>query len=405
MTCFVQVDVEAFVIRWSERHFINIQALGRLRCHAKLTSVRGVECSESERQEVSFLSTAESSTKKTAEKPSGVLQWFRVTIGRFQILVGGKRHSRGRSHEIGPDSAELMISFNDAGGVTRVLELRMPSDSVRSFLTGVTLVRRACLKGMSPAYSRWASMCMAATSYQGACGFLRHSELTALLRRANGSAQINLADALGAVERLEAELELPAFMRRGTPDDVGSNPQCLVSARRITWMLFLLSTDSEILRELFDRYAKDRCMGMSEWLDFVSEEQMPHLDEHEVGELRRLSCSLAESSPVPIGRGTFAAAMRQFESETSYSRGLDYLQFRSLILSPANDTCKPSHHFEDTLDQGQPFTHYWCASSHNSYLIGDQLTGLSKADAYRRQLLQVRGTTYRSTISFVNYAK
>jgi len=39
-------------------------------------------------------------------------------------------------------------------------------------------------------------------------------------------------------------------------------------------------------------------------------------------------------------------------------------------------------------DLNAPLAHYWTACSHNSYIIGDQLTGLSSADAYRRQLLQ-----------------
>jgi len=65
---------------------------------------------------------------------------------------------------------------------------------------------------------------------------------------------------------------------------------------------------------------------------------------------------------------------------------MNKLQFALQMLSASNDAHIPKANVPRAFEK--PFAHYWTAASHNSYITGDQLTGRSSADAYRRQLLQ-----------------
>ena len=64
--------------------------------------------------------------------------------------------------------------------------------------------------------------------------------------------------------------------------------------------------------------------------------------------------------------------------------------FCRLLLSPT--TNRANHHaatvMPDQAELSHPLAHYFIATSHNTYLTGNQLTGTSSADIYRRQLLQ-----------------
>ena len=79
------------------------------------------------------------------------------------------------------------------------------------------------------------------------------------------------------------------------------------------------------------------------------------------------------------------------ESVTDDGRELSPLNFYALLLSRENTVKKSRAEItaalgDDTLRH--PMHHYWIASSHNTYLEDNQLTGHSNADMYRRVLLQ-----------------
>lgn len=55
--------------------------------------------------------------------------------------------------------------------------------------------------------------------------------------------------------------------------------------------------------------------------------------------------------------------------------------FTSFMRSPACDIFNPLHH-KVNQDMEQPLSNYFVASSHNTYLTGDQLLSHSKTDMY-----------------------
>ena len=115
-----------------------------------------------------------------------------------------------------------------------------------------------------------------------------------------------------------------------------------------------------------------------------------------------------------VAKESFDCASRA----TGLDGGLSLLQFALQLLGPHNNAVSPASDFRTGKDVKQPMAHYWAATTHkyirhqdsnhslrlrnrkaeacipahgknkSSYIVGDQLTGLSSADAYRRQLLQ-----------------
>lgn len=70
-----------------------------------------------------------------------------------------------------------------------------------------------------------------------------------------------------------------------------------------------------------------------------------------------------------------------FQLIYSFSFGFFSPGFTSFMRSPTCDIFNPLHH-EVNQDMEQPLCNYFIASSHNTYLTGDQLLSHSKTDMY-----------------------
>lgn len=55
--------------------------------------------------------------------------------------------------------------------------------------------------------------------------------------------------------------------------------------------------------------------------------------------------------------------------------------FTNYMRSPAGDVFNPDH-YSVNQDMKQPLCNYFIASSHNTYLMGDQLMSQSRVDMY-----------------------
>lgn len=136
------------------------------------------------------------------------------------------------------------------------------------------------------------------------------------------------------------------------------------SPAQLTALLMRLEFELPHFTALFDRYAVAGGavaeIRLDGWCAFQREEQ---------------GCTNVDAA-----RASFLAATG------SADEGLGRLQFCQLLLAPSNSASDPA--VLGARDGSAPLCHYWIASSHNSYLVGHQLTGYADESWFRRQLLQ-----------------
>jgi len=321
-TCFVQVDLETFAIRWSTKHFLG------------LVTVRDVN-----------------------------------TIRRGSMSL--------------VSSVRLEITYSHHGGVLHKLFLRLPIEQRKVWSEGLKTLSAVARRGSS-AHWRWALSCMTASSHRGATGSLPRSELQKLLRCANASAALasdSVEEALRSVIESLERSHLPKWVRQAV-----SAQSKLLNVQQLGVLLQHLSTSSADIKDLHERYATSDLMTLAEFLQFVGAEQGGSLF-RDTGELNSATeQSLLDENELAIAQRRFRrTAPAPVPGVLSFDNGgFSPIHFASALLCPSNKAAMA----DDSPDLTRPIAHYWTAASHNSYIVGDQLTGVSTADAYRRQLLQ-----------------
>jgi hypothetical protein len=373
--CFVLCELETFAIRWTPFHFVSLYTVDNVQKRHT-----GIETSAPKRHRStlpgadrcsSFCQLSGASSQRpsgaTAEEPPLQCQ---ANVGAAAATPCDSasqpdRKSHRGSRRNSKDSAavkktfDILITFRDGGGYTRVLVLCMPTVKVAAtWLDGVQALL-AHPRIASAAHWHWALSCMASTSRRGASGFLQRSELRPLLRCANANATLSavaLETAFAQAVESRERMNFPPWQR--VPSSHRGQPLC---AQQITWFLVQLSTCTKEITAIFDEYAPEGRMNLEQWLRFCGAEQSAL---HSDGADEDL---LLQREALHNQEAELLNAQRQFENAIAAgcNECLILVQFALQLLSVQNDAVASKRTTD--LDQlREPFAHYWTACSHNS---------------------------------------
>ena len=276
--------------------------------------------------------------------------------------------------------ARLCIAYSDDGDIRRVLSLRMSVQKANQWLHGLKSLLRSIPRVASPAHSRWALSCMAATSKRGATGVLRRKEFRFMLKRANASqakfSADTLQEALAAFDKGQEHLPFPECLKEANRN---ARERHVLAVQDVTGLLVHFSTSSRTISELFGRHAVDGGIGQSEWLDFVHTEQLAS----------KASEDVASSSAHVDDEGEVTRQLQAFNRAVEVSLlgqdgKLSLMQFALQLLGAQNDAITPvlapstveysepatpqrKSAFSRSAKEGleHPLSHYWTACSHN----------------------------------------
>eukprot|EP00966_Prymnesium_polylepis_P122128 2823063-Prymnesium_polylepis.1 len=204
-TCSIQADMSLCALRWTHRHFISLHTVqdaqlvsNDLRPSATGHARGSVRCSTA--------SPARGSVRGSTVGPA-------VRVSKAFM----KRSSSA--------AATLVhITYNGSGGISKVIELRMPAIKASAWVDGLQLLLEMLPRLASPAHHRWAISCVVATGTGSPIGSLPSTRLRILLKMANASARLStnaIQDAVrSADERIDRQ-NLPTWLRAAGHQDDG----------------------------------------------------------------------------------------------------------------------------------------------------------------------------------------
>ncbi|KAL1507405.1 hypothetical protein AB1Y20_008247 [Prymnesium parvum] len=356
--CYVKFDRAVCGLRWSRRRFLSLYTVqGVTLMGAEENSSEGGDESTRARE-------AEAKTVGAHAEPSvsrkGELHRLHSLTSRSQLQRLGL--SVKRLVSVSKAVNEVHVAYTDRGGIPRVLTLCMRTWNAARWSEGLTVLLRMLPCHVPVAHWHWTMCCMAATCAQGAAGSLRLSDVRALLRHANASGRLSAAAVEAVINsaRASEKQQLAEWM---VPASQHDRHRPMLHLRQVAELLLRLRVTSA-LAEIFEDSAtiaggKTAKLHTRIWTKSGHDEELSEATSRFGQQLTR-------------------------GGEMDMQDSLDVHQFASRLLSPPNTAVAACR----GVELARPLSHYWIASSHNSYILGDQICGMSTAATYKRQLLQ-----------------